>query len=98
MKYLIFNGLFPVIFSEGIKHSDVEVKINGKPATVTGAGFITDIVPDFIYDEKGEKQSYILTPVVEGESVSLNMHSKPEDSEIVGRMLDGEEIKKEGAR
>ena len=74
LKYIIYNDALPVIFTKGMNHNDCQWHrdlIEGD-RTPTSAGFCS------IYVEDGQ-----LAVSVYGESVSLNIKSKPEDAEII---------------
>jgi hypothetical protein len=84
VKYVIFDGLYPVIFSEAHKHSDFQHVGPGKP---TSAGFCSihevDAKPehDTCCTRWLEVQCY-------GESISLRLKSNPEnDQRWLERML-----------
>lgn len=79
MKYIVFeeDGLEDiVIFSKLVNHSDMASRIGKK---VLGAGFVRlgmDTASDHIVG------------VCHGESISLNMKSRPEDSILLNRRLE----------
>ena len=68
MKYIIFNDCFPVVFFEGIPHTEQAKGTIFKP---TSAGF---------YDKKRGCYGY---------SNSLNLKSRPEDTEIIRKFIEG---------
>ncbi len=75
MKYIMIDDIFPIVFHSSHVHKDVAFGIRSQP--VTSAGFV-------ILDAEGNYHCY-------GESISLNIKSKPEmDSKIINRFLKGE--------
>ena len=73
IKYVIIDDCFPVVFSAAIPHKDVAIGLCSH-GPVTSAGFLTD---------QGDHIS------AHGESVSLDIKSKPGDSRILTRFLKG---------
>lgn len=72
IKYVIIDGISPVIFSSGIPHKDLQ-----KLGTITAAGFLKFYSMD----------SRDIDIAVYGKSESLEMHSQPEDAEVIKRIL-----------
>lgn len=74
-KYIINDGMTPVVFPETLTHADVAFQLFGGGKHITGAGFV------HIYGDA--YQCY-------GESVSLKVKSNGEaDSKILNRYLGG---------
>jgi len=86
MKYIIFDIgdigdiELPVVFPDLIQHSDVVAKSAwGKEGTPVSAGFFeihapAGLQPDNMY-------------IARGESISLNLKSRPEDSDILTKFF-----------
>lgn len=78
MKYVILDGIIPVIFSDGVKHCDIP---QGTGMKATSAGFVR-LVPITTMD--GNR----INATVSGESVSLGIESHGDkDNEIIERFL-----------
>ena len=82
MKYIIFKQLneeFPVLFPSIIKHSDMAEALLKEevlvPMYLVSAGFIRGRT----YDEQGI--------VCYGDSMTLNLPSRPQDTSIVNKFL-----------
>ena len=78
LKYVVFDCLFPVIFTEAQQH--VKFKFMGK---ITSAGFCK------IYSE-GDVAAQVVKVHCYGESISLNIKSDPKDSELLTRVIRNE--------
>lgn len=70
-KYIIINGVFPVVFAEAIPHADMR-----KLGNITSAGFV-NITPN------GEGIDVLTYGISEG----LCMASKPDDAVIIKTIL-----------
>jgi len=92
MKYIIFdidNIELPVVFPDLIQHSDVVAKSSqqdsfnrwGIEGTPVSAGFF-EIQPDYIMLPPGSN-----IYVARGESLSLKLESRPEDSQILTKFF-----------
>lgn len=76
LKYVIFDSLFPVIFSPAITHRDIHPR-----GRATSAGFVS-LIPI-----KRDGQGYI-NATVYGESISLGLASNGvEDETIIERSI-----------
>lgn len=74
-KYIIINGMTPVVFPETLTHADVKFAL-APGGECTGAGFV--------HINEDAYHCY-------GESVSLQVKSNgPEDSKILNRYLGGQ--------
>jgi len=81
VKYIIIDECFPVLFSYGITHSDVNIFPRFGNGKITSAGFCSiNSCNDF---EDGKRTVNV---TVWGESVSLGIKSKPQDAEIIRKM------------
>ena len=77
MKYIIFDKMSPVIFSNALTHSDVARGLREKP---TSAGFVT-LVPLSI-------DGGYVNATVHGESISIGIKSNgDEDEKIIERFI-----------
>lgn len=74
MKYVMFEGVFPILFDDPITHKEVADSINGE---VTSAGFFSVDVIDGKLDV-----------AVWGESISLGgVQSDLDDAKLLHRFL-----------
>jgi hypothetical protein len=73
MKYVIIDGISPIIFSESQNHSDFKVM-----GQITGAGFCN------IYEDTKECET---KAHVFGKSTSLGIESTKEDERILCRFV-----------
>lgn len=81
MKYIIFDGKFPVIFHPVIVHA--EVSAGNYPGKPTSAGFVT-LVPII----KNNATESFVNATVHGESISLDLKSGGEvDNDIIERAI-----------
>ena len=91
MKYIVVksNGLsVPVIFGDLLRHKDVfealkNYNVIGGDESPVSAGLVS-IVP-LILNENGDTEFEVRAS---GESLSLNVSSRPEDSALIKRQLD----------
>jgi hypothetical protein len=87
MKYVMINDYIPFLFLEVVSH--VEMKslrsesFHGQ-GKITSAGFV-----QITMGEETGSGTYEITAYAFGESQSLGVKSKPQDSEIITRMLRG---------
>lgn len=94
MKYIIVDNISPVIFSEAIEHN--KVKVEGK---VTSAGFVNLSLEEKIpwgvskipCPINGSREFEIKAQAY-GESQSLHMESKREDSMLISLLLNRSKI------
>lgn len=85
-KYVIFDidGLEqPIVFPELITHRDLAMRIRGEPVS---AGFVvlTTTTVEGTIEPKAEAGYYCY-----GRSESLNLDSRPEDSDILNKLISG---------
>ena len=80
LKYIILDGVIPVIFPEGVEHSQIA---SGTNMEVTSAGFVS-LVPISSSKERPAK----INATVSGESITLDKKSQGDkDNSIIERVL-----------
>lgn len=83
LKYVVFDDVFPVVFGEYAQHREVKIGLACKP---TSAGFFT-----MAEVETPRESRFVGTRMIEvnpyGESISLNLKSKPTDKFLLEKLF-----------